>query len=64
MAAATAAAVTVSLSDGGQVPGWLRYSPESNTFTASDVPAGSLPIKIIVTVGDQSWTVEITRQQE
>jgi len=63
MAAATATAVTVSLSDGGQVPGWLQYSPESNTFTASDVPAGSLPIKIIVTVGDQSWTVEITKQQ-
>ncbi|WP_298270670.1 GLUG motif-containing protein [Geobacter sp.] len=64
LAATTSAAANASLANGESLPGWLRYNPESNTFFASDVPAGSLPCTIIVTVGEQSWTVAITKQDK
>ncbi|RII26601.1 MAG: hypothetical protein CXR31_09285 [Geobacter sp.] len=64
--AAVAGAVTetVSLPDGSQLPVWLKYYPDSKRFVASDVPAGSLPITVIVLVGGQKWLVEITAQQD
>lgn len=44
-----------------EIPGfWLRSMQESRTLVASDVPAGSLPITALVTVGGRGWTEEIT----
>ena len=64
--AAVAGAVTetVSLPDGSPLPVWLQYFPDSKRFVASDVPAGSLPITVVVMVGGQKWLVEITAQQD
>jgi len=64
--AATAGAVTekVSLSDGSPLPVWLRYYPDSKRFVASDVPPGSLPITVVVSVGELRWMVKITAQQD
>jgi len=64
--AATAGAVAekVSLSDGSPLPVWLRYYPDSKRFVASDVPPGSLPITVVVSVGELRWMVKITAQQD
>lgn len=53
--------VKVSLANGDPLPVWLRYMPESRTFVATDVPAGSMPITAIVAVGSRVWTVEIDK---
>ena len=64
--AAVAGAVneTVSLPDGSPLPVWLQYYPDSKRFVASDVPLGSLPITVVVSVGKLRWMVEITAQQD
>ncbi|MBV5329898.1 MAG: filamentous hemagglutinin N-terminal domain-containing protein [Chlorobium sp.] len=51
--------VKVSLANGNPLPAWLRYMHASRTFVANDVPAGSMPITVLVSVGSMVWTVEI-----
>ena len=55
--------VTITLADGSPLPVWLQYNPDSKTFTAANVPAGSLPITIMINFGGQSWKLEIKKQQ-
>jgi filamentous hemagglutinin family protein len=62
--AAQAAAIIekITLPDGSALPSWLQYDPDSRTFVARNVPEGFLAITVVVTVGNQSWTVKITKQ--
>jgi hypothetical protein len=62
-AAANPDAVAVTLQDGSSLPAWLQYNPDSNSFVANNVPEGSLPINVMVTIGGQSWIVQITKQE-
>jgi hypothetical protein len=40
-------------SDGSPLPSWLSYDPETNTFSAKEIPAGAKPVEIkIQTVRD------------
>jgi len=62
-AAANPGAATVTLQDGSSLPAWLQYNPDSNSFVANNVPEGFLPVNVMVTIGGQSWIVQITEQQ-
>jgi hypothetical protein len=33
-------------SDGSQLPTWLKYDPETNTFSAAQIPAGAKPVEV------------------
>ncbi|HWQ26892.1 MAG TPA: YDG domain-containing protein, partial [Chlorobaculum sp.] len=55
------AAERVNLEDGSPLPAWLKYDRQAKAFTASDVPQGGLPLKVVVTIGDQSWSVVIAK---
>jgi hypothetical protein len=33
-------------SDGSPLPTWLKYDPETNTFSAAQIPAGAKPVEI------------------
>jgi hypothetical protein len=59
VADAPTAAVRVSLTSGLALPAWLRYDAGSGTFAASGVSAKLLPIDVLVSVGQQRWTVTI-----
>ena len=59
--AAAAAAIKVTMPDGSPLPSWLQYDPDTRTFVARNVPEGPLSIDILITVGNQSWTVKITK---
>jgi filamentous hemagglutinin family protein len=54
---------SVTLLDGGPLPSWLYYNPETMTFTATDMPQGVTELKVLVTLGGKSWIVDITMQQ-
>ena len=53
----------VTLLDGSPLPAWLHYSPETMTFTATDMPRGVTELKVLVMVGGKRWIVDITMQQ-
>jgi hypothetical protein len=59
---AAAGDVQVTLMNGGRLPSWLRYLPGTKTFTATSVPAGSLPIQVLVRIGAKNWTVLISKR--
>jgi hypothetical protein len=46
--------------DGSLWPAWLQFDPATQMFTATNMPEGALPVKILVSIGDESWIVEIT----
>jgi hypothetical protein len=52
--------VRVSRANGKRLPSWLRYVKGTKSFMASAVPAGALPMKVLVRAGTQSWTMQIT----
>jgi hypothetical protein len=60
VAAAAAGRVRATLMNGGPLPSWLRYVRGSKTFLVSAMPAGALPMDVLVRIGAQSWTVRIT----
>jgi hypothetical protein len=33
-------------SDGSPLPSWLKYEPETNTFSAAQIPAGAKPVEV------------------
>ena len=63
-AAANVAEIKVTTVNGDALPSWLRYSPETKSFTATAVPDGAFPIEIIVTVNGQSTTIVISERAE
>jgi hypothetical protein len=46
--------------DGSQLPGWLVFDGDTLKFSASAVPAGSLPFTAMVQIGEKTVTVEVT----
>ena len=52
----------VSMLDGQALPTWLVYDSASKSFTANGAPEGIPTVKVLVTVGGESWDVEITLQ--
>jgi hypothetical protein len=55
--------VGLTLANGRPLPAWLKYNPESKTFTAANVPGGGLPVTIAINFCGQSWKLEIKKQQ-
>ena len=55
----TSQPVKVTLADGSALPSWLSFNAADRSFTASDIPAGALPLRLLVRQGGQSLTVEI-----
>jgi hypothetical protein len=56
--------IRVTTTSGGELPSWLRYLPETQSFVASAVPDGAFPIQVIVTVGGTRTTVVISERAE
>jgi hypothetical protein len=53
--------VRATLGNGSPLPSWLRYMPLSRSFVAHGTPADGLPIEVLMQVGDEAWTVLITK---
>ncbi len=56
--------VVVTLMDGSQIPGWLKYLPESKSLAVSSVAPGNLPIQVLVNVGERQWVCVITERTQ
>jgi hypothetical protein len=56
--------VVVTLLDGSQVPGWLKFVPESKSFAVSNVAPGNLPIQVLVKIGERQWACVITEMAQ
>jgi hypothetical protein len=56
-------AVRVTLVNGTPLPSWLRFMPLSKSFVAHGTPADALPIEVQVHIGEETWTVLITKPQ-
>jgi len=54
--------LTITQKYGGGLPSWLTYSPATETFSASIVPAGALPTELLVSSGAYRWTLYITER--
>jgi hypothetical protein len=52
----------ITMFDGSFLPYWLQFDRTAQIFTATNVPEGALPVRILITIGDESWIVEITIQ--
>ena len=53
------APVKIAQMDGKPLPNWLRFDPNSKTYTANDVPAGAFPLQLKVAVGNTEAVVVI-----
>jgi filamentous hemagglutinin family protein len=62
--AAQTGEVRATLKNGKRLPAWLRYVPNTQTFVASAVPAGALPLEMLVRNRAMSWTVEVTEDKQ
>jgi filamentous hemagglutinin family protein len=56
--------VQVTLANGDPLPTWLHFVSETKSFVASTVPAGALPIRVIITVGGRSSIMVISERME
>lgn len=56
------ALVQVTVADGSALPGWIHFDPQSRTFTATSVPAGGLPLRVLVSQGGIQMTIVIAQQ--
>jgi hypothetical protein len=48
--------------NGKRLPTWLTYSSGTNSFSADRVPAGALPMKVLVSTSSRRWTLVITER--
>lgn len=55
-------AISAKMENGSPLPGWIKFNPENNTFVAANVPAGGLPLTVLVSVGGKSSTIVISEQ--
>ena len=53
---------TVTLLDGQPLPTWLSYQAAAKNFGVTSVPAGALPLQVLVRIGGQRWTVVISER--
>ncbi len=51
----------ITLMDGSSLPEWLHFDPATQMFTATNVQEGALPLQILISIGDESWNVEIKK---
>ncbi len=60
--AATSAAqtVTVTKSNGEQLPDWITYNPQTRSFDVGVAPEGAYPLQVQVTVGGQTTVIQIS----
>jgi filamentous hemagglutinin family protein len=54
--------VNVTKVGGDALPSWLHFDPQTKTFTATSVPAGGLPIQVVITTGSGQTTIVIAEQ--
>jgi hypothetical protein len=57
-------AVTAKLSNGNPLPDWLQFNAQTMTFTASAVPDGAFPMRVLVTIGEREVIVTIFERSE
>lgn len=60
--AAAAGTIAITTQSGAPLPAWLKYVPETRSFVAFSVPAGALPMKVVVNAGGQVSTVVVSEQ--
>ncbi|NVO06066.1 MAG: hypothetical protein HXX19_09135, partial [Rhodoferax sp.] len=58
------AVISVTTVNGGVLPAWLKFNPETKTFVATAVPDGALPMQVMVTINGQRTTVVISNHAE
>jgi len=51
--------VVVTSASGAALPSWLAYDMDSAAFVATNVPAGGLPIEVVITVGEQRFVLVV-----
>jgi len=56
--------VRVMQMDGKPLPDWIRYEPETRTFTANAVPPGAFPLQIRLLAGNAESVVVIQEQPQ
>ena len=61
---AAGSVVEVTTVNADQLPQWIRFSPESNSFKIASVPSGGLPLQVLVNVGGQRVVVLISEQAD
>lgn len=49
--------VSVTTACGQELPSWLKFNPESNSFVAAAVPEGGLALSLVVTVDGVSTVI-------
>jgi len=56
------AGTAVTMSDGTTLPSWLTYNADSKSFSMEGAPAEMTSVVVRVTVGGQTWDMEIMIQ--
>ncbi len=57
-------AIQVTTISGQELPTWLKFAPETKTFTASAVPDGAFPMQVVVTIGGYRTAIVISERAE
>jgi hypothetical protein len=57
------AKIRVTLKNGKRLPSWLKYIPATRTFVATAMPAGALPLDVLVKVGAKQSVVSIVERK-
>lgn len=53
------ASITATMTDGSALPPWLKFDLSTRTFTATSLPPGALPLRVIVNISGRTYVVEI-----
>lgn len=57
-------AITIKLENGSQLPSWIKFNHNSNTFVATNVPSGSLPLRVSISKGGIKSTIVISEHSQ
>jgi hypothetical protein len=60
--AAGSGTLQVTLKNGKRLPSWLRYASGTKMFIATAMPAGALPIEVLLRTGAQRWLMVVTEK--
>jgi hypothetical protein len=52
--------VRITLTNGKRLPAWLKYVATKRAFVITAMPAGALPIDVLIRIGTQRWTMLIS----
>jgi hypothetical protein len=53
------ASITATMTDGSALAPWLKFDLSTRTFTATSLPPGALPMRVIVNISGRTYVVEI-----